>query len=211
MELYIQVGFGAIGTRLIELLKPQYGLIIDPDTFETKNLENQLISPEDVGQPKVALATKKYGLIGVQDIFRPKYIVKDLKIGMVMAVDNFRARMRILEALYAAKQSKNIRLSYVVDVGIDIDYSEPDEPLYFGHITILADPQPDVLHDYLNFILKHGKESPNRCIVFPAWLHATAAALAAFTIQTLDKKTENHRLVFTKIKGQPIAIEKHKI
>lgn len=196
--MIIQIGYGGIGSYLLPLLAQNITItnhkyiVVDPDNYSLKNLTNQNILEEDIGKPKVQVASEKYNVIGIKGKYTRHMIKKFAEklfpnelLLIVSCVDNLLTRIQIAEDLYlAGKHQFPVDQLVWIDTGI---YFYPKESLIGGQVIpfcVNSSHASELLHEFLQFLLERLNDpDPVACALIPSIAHATAALLTSYVVK----------------------------
>ncbi len=100
-KIYI-IGAGGVGSWLLPAIclldEPQNVVIMDGDMLESKNLNRQLFTPDDIGSNKAEALAAKYHCESIPKYFSPGLMGFHDSDWLLVAVDNNPARKAALEA-----------------------------------------------------------------------------------------------------------------
>lgn len=99
--IYI-IGAGGVGSwltaSLCKLVGPDDITVMDGDELETKNLDRQLFSDDDVGRNKAEALAEKYGCTGDTRWYSGSLVEHSMGDWLLVCVDNHPARKEAIEA-----------------------------------------------------------------------------------------------------------------
>lgn len=215
--MIIQIGFGAVGSRVTPLLRsmfPHFTIyVIDPDKFEIKNLTNQNITAEDVGKPKAKVAAERFNVVGIEDYYNRLILmdlIKDINITyrvyIISCVDNVRTRLQIAEDIFSLYRDldkvcisvKNLRW---VDTGVYMDISQ-----HIAGGQTCAITTGTRLKQMTRMLLNIKEDNSNSCITIPSYIHETAAMLTIYSAASLFDKNPCEYTFLTSLKTHELKI-----
>lgn len=101
MKIYV-LGAGGVGSWLLPsicmLRDPQTVSVVDGDTLETKNLNRQLFTTQDVGRNKADALAERYGCESIPRFFAHGMCAFEESDWLLVGVDNNPARAAALES-----------------------------------------------------------------------------------------------------------------